>query len=163
MRNGPGGGPGTGQKILDPIPIRVAPGRLQYAARGCAPRHRERAFHGTPGRWLCHALDRRPQGRRRLCRPAPLGAILPPPRPPRPRPAPLGAPGRGDRGRGGRGLERLRQLLPRRRPRPLPPARRPRRPLAAAGRHHRPQGPRPARTPGVRRSAAAAGWSASRP
>ena len=52
-----------------------------------------------------------------------------------------GAAGRGRRG--GRGPQRLRQLLPGRGARPISPAGRPRRPLAAAGRHHRAQGPRP--------------------
>ncbi len=58
---------------------------------------------------------------------------------------------RGDRGRGGRGAERLRQLLPRHRRGAVPPARRPRRPLATAGRHHRPQGPRPVAATGARK------------
>ncbi len=59
--------------------------------------------------------------------------------------------GRCRRGRGRRGLQCLRQLLPGRRQRPLPAARRPRRPLAAAGRHHGAQGPRPARAPGAQK------------
>ena len=47
------------------------------------------------------------------------------------------------RRRGGRGAQRLRQLLPPRRGGPLPPAGGPRRPLAAPVRHHRAQGPEP--------------------
>ena len=51
--------------------------------------------------------------------------------------------------RGGRGPQRVRQLLPQRRGRPVPRPGRPRRPVAAAGRLHRPQGgpPRPRRGP----------------
>ena len=138
-------------------------GRLQWRRTRACTTTPQRASHGIPGRRLGHALDRRPEGRRRLRRPAPLGALLPPPRPPRPRPAPLGAPGRGDRGRGGRGLERLRQLLPRRRRTAASPSS----PTAttSGGCWSSSPSARSSASSNARRrrSAAAAGWSASRP
>src|SRR5262249_14313540 len=87
-------------------------------------------------------LDCGPEGRRPGRRPAALGALLPPADRPGPQEAPVRPPPR--RRRAGRGPERLPQLLPRRGPGPLPPARRPRQPVAAAGGHHRQQSPPPA-------------------
>ena len=71
---------------------------------------------------------------------APVGALLPPPG----GPGPQETPGRAAAGgrRGGRGPERLRQLLPRPSPGPLPAAGRPGQPVAAAGDPHGPQGVR---------------------
>ena len=82
-------------------------------------------------------------------RPAALGALLPVRLVPlRPHQAPGRTPQRRRCRRGGRRPQRLRQLLPRCRPGPVPPTGRSRRPVAAAGDHHGPQGHRPRPTAG---------------
>ena len=106
-------------------------------------------------------LAGRPQGRRRQGHPAALGPLLraagPAGRVAAAGPCPAVV------RRGGRRAECLPELLRAGRPRPVPPAGRPRRPLAAAGDDHDPQGrsTRSGTRPG--RSGAAAGSSASRP
>src|SRR5262249_53854229 len=90
-----------------------------------------------------HWLDRRTAVRRRGGRPAPLGALLRAPGPPRPRQAPRRPAPR--RRRGGRGPQRLRQLLPPGGAGPLPAPARPRGPLAAPGDDRRAQGHQAAR------------------
>jgi hypothetical protein len=107
----------------------------------------------TPGgsrrvrRRLGHPLDSPAGGGRPGCLPEALGGLLPPPGRAGPPQAPGGAPRCGRRG--GRGAERLRQLLPPRPRGPLPPLARPERPLAAVGPHRRAQGRQagPARAP----------------
>src|SRR5262249_62415679 len=87
-------------------------------------------------------LARPAQGGRPRRGPETLGGLLPPPRRPGRHQAARGAAPGGRRG--GRSPECLRQLLPRCQTGLLPPARQPRRPLAPAVHHHRPQGPAPA-------------------
>ena len=109
------------------------------------------------------------KARRPRRRPAALGALLPPPGRPGPRRLRGRPAARGRRGgRGPRAPSTASAAAP---SRPVPPARRPRRPLAAAVRHHRPQGDRPGpprgpadarRRPGARPSSDLAGRDVER-
>ena len=67
------------------------------------------------------------------------------------------------RRRGGRGPQRLRQLLPPGRTGTIPRPEGPRRPVGAAGHPHGPQGGRPGPTPHTRQARAAATCAATRP
>ena len=90
-----------------------------------------------------------------------LGAVLRPARPARPGPPPRRRPR--PRRWGGRRPERLRQLLPGGRRRALPGTRQPRRPVAAAGDHHRPQGAQPAAGRGPSEAGGRSGRRRGRP